>query len=156
MVDHSLERYIAAFKKSYLVRPESQNFADVSTFWPKLQQLCHVMSRDTPVSDTSQTFSKWSIYWYHACVKIWSGLHNSNKSYEQLRFCRLNMEIYRKILPTSHKTDVTSVLLMETTPNFQEMWKTKFHSHIYKIDPVSPLFGGSKIFVFSRGRNYTD
>ena len=40
--------------------------------------------------------------------------------------------------PMGHLVPIPPVLLMETTPNFQDMWKPKFHLHIYKIDPVDP------------------
>ena len=62
--------------------PKTREFSDVSTFLSKIQKLRHVTSRDTLVSDTSRPFSEWSLYWYYACIKIWSGWHYPNKIYE--------------------------------------------------------------------------
>ena len=62
--------------------------------WPEIRKLRHVTSRDTPVSDTSQSFRKWSIYWYYVYGKIWSGLHNWNKSYGQLCFAGFTYTLF--------------------------------------------------------------
>ena len=50
-----------------------------------------------------------------------------------ITFFQVNMEIYRKILPTPDKKPISSDQNMTRTWNLQEMCKTKFHimSHIY-------------------------
>ena len=51
------------------------------------------------------------------------------------------MEMYRKFLPTPHKTTTTFVVLAEMTWNFQKISPTKFGSYKIEMGAYGAHFG---------------
>ena len=93
---------MALFKKSCLVAPSSNNFADVSTFSapfePKIRKLRHVTSRDVTSPDFHQTLRKCFFPWYLTPVQIWSQLDNFYEVMTINIFFGFYMEYIGKVL----------------------------------------------------------
>ena len=106
------------------------------------------------MSDFHKKVRKCSHCRYLVCVKIWSHLHDLNKSYTIFHFFQVCMEIYRKSLPTPHKTPLTFFLSMLLIQNLQEMCKTKIHSYKNRRGP-SVRANFSISYFFSRGVKFT-
>ena len=69
-------------------------------FMVKNQKWRHVTSRDVKTSLWRQIWQKCFFSRYLTSVQIWSGLVNSLQGSGHLRFCWLNMGLYRKFPPT--------------------------------------------------------
>ena len=77
--------------------------------------------------DSHKNFRKCSTNEYLTSVKESSHSHHLNECYGYFCFSGYNIEIYRKMLPTSDKSPITFFLGKVSTPNFHRMCETKLN-----------------------------
>ena len=103
LTPHFIRHRMLVLKKYVWLTPWVTFLLTSALFMVKNQKWRHVTSRDVKTSPWRQMWQKCFFSRYLTYVQIWSCLVNPLQSSDHLRFCWLNMGMYRNFLPTFDK-----------------------------------------------------